>query len=61
LKRPCGQTRNKKIRSLHNLFFNTEYTDNYKGISKNLPYPLLWRGIIGEVKKIKIFRDAHKL
>ncbi len=29
------------------------------GISKNLPFPLLWRGIKGEVKQIKsVFRDA---
>ena len=33
-----------------------------KGISKSLPYPLLWRGIKGEVKtKTQVFRDALKL
>ena len=32
-----------------------------KGISKNLPYPLLWRGIKAEVKtRTRIFRDALK-
>ena len=29
--------------------------------AKNLPYPLLWRGIKGEVKtKTQVFRDALK-
>jgi len=32
-----------------------------KGISKNAPFPLQWRGIKGEAKQIiRVFRDAHK-
>jgi len=30
-----------------------------KGISKNAPFPLQWRGIKGEAKQIiRVFRDA---
>ncbi len=32
-----------------------------KGISKNAPFPLQWRGIKGEAKQIiRVFRDALK-
>jgi len=35
---------------------------NIKGISKNTPFPLQWRGIKGEAKQIiRVFRDALKL
>ena len=35
------------------------FSDSFKGIFKNLPYPLFWRGIKGEVKtKTQVFRDA---
>jgi len=38
------------------------YQKGYKGISKNAPFPLQWRGIKGEAKQIiRVFRDAYKL
>ncbi len=41
---------------------NLKIKNKLKGISKNAPFPLHWRGIKGEAKQIiRVFRDALKL